>query len=188
MIGNKTSFYILFTIFLVWKIQHGVTESTDDEQRCQIPLNLENMIVKRHMQGNATMKPGDFVDEFEIVHLDCVINNVRRYSGSSLCIDGEFSEQFPKCRTVCDQSLLNDLSIIYEVYSSSDQYLEAFVYRYGIPVNSRVEIWCASGFRRNSRNTQNRVSNRQILHCLENGKFDQLIEPCIPGESNEKEV
>ncbi|XP_058982525.1 uncharacterized protein LOC105262074 [Musca domestica] len=146
------------------------------------------MIVKRHMQGNATMKPGDFVDEFEIVHLDCVINNVRRYSGSSLCIDGEFSEQFPKCRTVCDQSLLNDLSIIYEVYSSSDQYLEAFVYRYGIPVNSRVEIWCASGFRRNSRNTQNRVSNRQILHCLENGKFDQLIEPCIPGESNEKEV
>lgn len=69
-----------------------------DSSQCRIPMELNGVTVRRHITGNKTIGPGDVVDEFEIVHLECKTNNRMQSLGSLLCLDGQFVDEFPKCR------------------------------------------------------------------------------------------
>ncbi|XP_058982504.1 modular serine protease-like [Musca domestica] len=153
--------------------------SSKDSSQCRIPMELNGVTVRRHITGNKTIGPGDVVDEFEIVHLECKTNNRMQSLGSLLCLDGQFVDEFPKCRVVCDPQLVTGLSTIYNVFTPSGHFVEPSLLRYGIPVGSIVEINCASGFKRDTRWQTEILSNRQNLTCLPNGTFDKVREPCV---------
>lgn len=72
----------LFCVFIV------AAEVDANEQRCQLPLDLNNTIITRHLHENDAMNPGDFVDHYQIVYVKCDINNVITYVKSLLCRRG----------------------------------------------------------------------------------------------------
>ncbi|XP_061388937.1 uncharacterized protein LOC133324067 [Musca vetustissima] len=47
---------------------------------------------------NTTLEPGDFVDQWEPVHFECIQSNKTIYMGTLLCLGGEFNETIPKCQ------------------------------------------------------------------------------------------
>ncbi|XP_073843475.1 modular serine protease-like isoform X2 [Musca autumnalis] len=152
-----------------------------DVLRCQIPTELNGVIVRQHTKNNATLNPGDFVDSFDVVHLECLKNNKAIHLASPLCLEGEFDQPFPKCKAICEPKVLEGLSTIYNVYSADGQFLEkAFLLRHGIPVGSRIEITCAPGFMIPAGKWyEGGPKYRQILTCLQNGTFDREREKCV---------
>ncbi|XP_061398666.1 modular serine protease-like [Musca vetustissima] len=142
-------------------------------QRCRIPFDLQSVIALRHLTGNSTLKPGDFVEQLEVVYFECFKNNKKLDLGRRKCEGGEFNGPIPKCQVVCNPQLLEGLSTIYNVYSASGNFVKRSLHRYGIAVGSIIHSICAPGYKR-----QQMIGKRQILRCLTDGTFDQKREPC----------
>ncbi|XP_075145980.1 modular serine protease-like isoform X2 [Haematobia irritans] len=145
-------------------------DEDSDESPCELPKNIEGLTVKLHPH-NSTLQGGQIVNSYGTIHISCE-KEQRVYS--LLCENGKFDGNFPNCNR-CIKAELDGLSTRYSEVVKGNEIYDAKELGLTIPNESWVEIICASGFRRKSRNSP----ARQRIQCLPNGKFSETREPCI---------
>lgn len=108
--SNRYSIYFGIWIVLIQILRTGAlprdSDSSENEDKCQLPENYLNLVARLHPQ-NETISFGSWVDNYEIVHLECSNGDPVGTKESLNCQNGEWIGTFP----TCDRKL-NEIKII----------------------------------------------------------------------------
>ncbi|KAI8124726.1 Modular serine protease [Lucilia cuprina] len=136
--------------------------------RCSIPNipQLQDLIFKLHPQ-NETIPIGSFVDDFDIIHIECQNKYTLRGQPSLLCQNGNWNFDFPSCVGYCDGTLLRGLS----VRAVCDYRTNFGECPKRIRPGTEIQLNCRFGFIR-------KPDVPQYIKCLSDGTYDKSPLPC----------
>ncbi|XP_065372377.1 uncharacterized protein LOC135964186 [Calliphora vicina] len=141
---------------------------TATSTKCNIPNipQLQDMIFKLHPQ-NETIPLGSFVDDYEIIHIQCQNKYTLRGQPSLFCQNGKWNFDFPSCVGYCDGSLLRGVSLR-AVCDDGTRFVDC---PKKLRPGTEIQINCGFGYTRTPNNPQN-------IKCLPDGTFDKTPVPC----------
>ncbi|XP_037822837.1 modular serine protease-like isoform X1 [Lucilia sericata] len=136
--------------------------------RCIIPNipQLQDLVFKLHPE-NGTIPIGSFVDDFDIIHMECQNKYTLRGQSSLLCQNGKWNFDFPSCVGYCDGTLLRGLSV--RAVCDYRTHFKDCPKR--IRPGTEIQLNCNFGFIRNP-------DVPQYIKCLSDGTFDKSPLPC----------
>ncbi|XP_037822845.1 LOW QUALITY PROTEIN: modular serine protease-like [Lucilia sericata] len=137
--------------------------------QCIIPniTELQDLIFKLHPQ-NETIPIGSFVDDCEVIHIECQNKYALRGQTSRLCQNGKWNFDFPSCERHCDGTLLHGLSV--RAVCNYITHFEECPKR--IPPGTEIRLNCNFGYTRNPKFSQ-------YIKCLPDGIFDKRPQSCV---------
>ncbi|XP_037822843.1 modular serine protease-like isoform X2 [Lucilia sericata] len=137
--------------------------------QCIIPniTELQDLIFKLHPL-NETIPIGSFVDDFEVIHIECQNKYTLKGQTSLLCQNGKWDFDFPSCEAYCDGTLLSGLSI-HAVCNYRTRLGEC---PKKIPPGTEIQLNCNFGYTR-------KPKVPQLIQCLSDGSYDEPPHPCV---------
>ncbi|KAL9896624.1 modular serine protease-like [Glossina fuscipes fuscipes] len=142
------------------------SDSSGNENKCQLPENYLNLVARLHPQ-NETIPFGSWVDNYEIVHLDCSNGDRLETKESLNCQNGDWIGTFPACDQYCDAEQLLGLSTFHKCINNDTTVLEC----QRVEMNSEVIIGCNIGY-------EGFGNDSPRMRCPSDGKFTDKRPTC----------
>uniref|UniRef100_A0A1I8NWX7 Peptidase S1 domain-containing protein n=1 Tax=Stomoxys calcitrans TaxID=35570 RepID=A0A1I8NWX7_STOCA len=162
-------FLLKLCVFTIVVNAENSPNDIGEEGKCQIPINLKGYVIRLHPK-NTTLSVGDWVSEYDTIHVTCVN---KQESDSLLCENGTFIPEFPRC-SFCEKRLLNGLSTRYSKIFINGTPFDVNEFPWKIPAGAEIDVYCDIGYKRFGNSPM-----QQRMQCLSNGTFNAVREPCI---------
>uniref|UniRef100_U5EPN9 Putative modular serine protease n=1 Tax=Corethrella appendiculata TaxID=1370023 RepID=U5EPN9_9DIPT len=141
------------------------------EGACIIPNHPQNgRIVLDESMQNFTLKPGEFIENYNSVFVICNDKYVMKGVASIVCLDGTWLDEFPICERYCSELTINGITI----NPSCEYQRKQITCKKALPPGTKARIDCRVGYRKPLN-----ISN-DIFTCGVNGNWDFSAFYCEP--------